>query len=146
MLVIQNSNAVIIGSIGTISYDLSELAEQGIVTKEMHLIRGAMGAALGCGLGYALAKPHEQVIVVVGDGSFLMQMGTYATIRKYALHNLRIIIIYNGTYASCGGQTNSFGVLPFEMFNRETYDVFTPTRETEPYTGGSGAPLIPSPY
>ena len=98
----SNPDAVIIGSIGTISYDLKDIHHEKKI-----LLKGAMGAALGVGLGYALSS-KDQVIVVIGDGSFLMQMGALSTIIKHNLPNLQIIIIHNGSYASCGGQKTNF--------------------------------------
>lgn len=66
-----------------------------------------MGCAMGVGLGIALNTKRE-VIVVIGDGSFLMKAGSTATINKYAPKNLKIVILDNGQYSSTGGQTTSF--------------------------------------
>jgi phosphonopyruvate decarboxylase len=109
----DNPEAVLIGSIGTISYDLTEIEH-----KEKILVRGAMGSVLGIGLGYAL-NTDKQVIVVIGDGSFLMQMGAMSTILKHNLPNLRVIILNNKCYKSCGGQSTNFdsikSILPFQI-------------------------------
>jgi phosphonopyruvate decarboxylase len=109
----NNRDAIIVGSIGTISYDLSEIEHPNKI-----LIRGAMGAALGCGLGIALSV-DKQVIVVIGDGSFLMKMGSMSTILKHNLPNLKIIVINNNSYRSCGGQNTNFEsikhLVPFEV-------------------------------
>ncbi len=94
--------SVIIGSIGSISYDLKDIPHDNKI-----LLKGAMGAALGCGLGYALST-NKQVIVVIGDGSFLMSMGAMSTILKYSPINLRVVIMNNNSYASCGGQKTAF--------------------------------------
>lgn len=116
-LCLNNKDAVIVGSIGTISYDLSTINHPNKI-----LIRGAMGAALGCGLGYALSS-KKKVIVVIGDGSFLMQMGAMSTIMAHKPKNLRVIILNNNSYASCGGQGTNFAaieeILPsyFEVMN-----------------------------
>lgn len=98
----NNKDAVIIGSIGSISYDLTNIEHPNKI-----LLRGSMGSALGCGLGYALHS-DKQVIVVIGEGSLLMHLGSITTILKYKLPNLKVIVINNGCYASCGGQTNNF--------------------------------------
>ncbi|HEU5198979.1 MAG TPA: thiamine pyrophosphate-dependent enzyme, partial [Ktedonobacterales bacterium] len=39
----------------------------------------AMGLASSMGLGIALAMPDQQVIVIDGDGSLLMNLGTLST-------------------------------------------------------------------
>lgn len=111
----SNKDAVIIGSIGTISYDLGTIEHPNKV-----LLKGAMGAALGAGLGYAL-NSDKQVIVVIGDGSFLMKMGSISTILAQGVDNLRIIIINNDSYRSCGGQSTNFHairhLIPFEVYD-----------------------------
>jgi len=106
----ENKNAIIVGSLGTISYDL-----KGISHKNKILIKGAMGCAMGVGLGIALNTKWE-VIVIIGDGSFLMKMGSMSTIERYKPKNLRIIIIDNGSYKSCGGQETNFKYIkaPYE--------------------------------
>ncbi len=111
----NNPNAYIVGSIGTISYDLATIEHDNKI-----LIKGAMGAALGCGFGIALGT-DEEVIVVIGDGSFLMKMGSMSTILKYNLPNLRVIILNNNCYKSCGGQFTNFRaieeLLPVGIFS-----------------------------
>ena len=99
----ENQDATIIGSLGTISYNLTD-----VVHPDKILVRGAMGAVLGVGLGYALARPDRKVIVVIGDGSFLMKMGSIATIMKKDLKNLQIHVINNCRHMSTGGQKTSF--------------------------------------
>ena len=98
----NNKDAIIVGSIGTISYDLKDFEHPNKI-----LIKGAMGAAIGCGLSYAL-NTNKQVIVVIGDGSFLMKMGSISTVLKHKPVNLKIIIINNNSYKSCGGQGTNF--------------------------------------
>lgn|SRR3990167_7573353 len=114
----NNQDATIIGSIGTISYDLTDIPHPNKI-----LIRGAMGSVLGCALGYALSTTGP-VIAVIGEGSFLMQMGAISTILKHKPENLKVIIINNGCYKSCGGQTNNFEhvkqYIPFEVVSCES--------------------------
>lgn len=105
-------DAVIIGSIGTISYDLTDVPHPNKI-----LLRGAMGAVLGCALGHALAKPGK-VIAVIGDGAFLMKMGSMATILAHKPPNLEIHVINNNSYKSCGGQkTNYASIRDLVPFN-----------------------------
>lgn len=97
-----NPDAIIIGSIGSICYNLGEIEHPNKI-----LIKGAMGATLGCGLGYAL-NTDKQVIVIIGDGSLLMKMGSISTILKHSLPNLTIVVMNNNCYKSCGGQSTNF--------------------------------------
>lgn len=98
----DNPGAVVVGSIGSISYDLTDIPHPRKV-----LIRGAMGAAIPCALGIALNTP-AQVIVIVGEGSLLMKAGALSTVFAYAPKNLKIVVMNNGCYKSCGGQKNNF--------------------------------------
>jgi len=117
----DNPNAVIIGSLGTICYDLDRIEHPNKI-----LIRGAMGSVIGIGLGYAL-NTHKQVIVLIGEGSFLMKMGSLATILKYQPQNLRVIIINNSSFASCGGQQNNFYEVSRLLKQVSNFEIFSPT-------------------
>ena len=63
-------NAVIIGSLGNISKTLIEIGSE---KNTIIPVKGAMGCAMGVGLGYAL-NTDKQVYVLIGDGAFLMKM------------------------------------------------------------------------
>lgn len=63
----------------------------------------AMGLASSIGLGLALNLPNERVLVLDGDGSVLMNLGTLATLARYRPCNLVHIIFDNGSLLSTGG-------------------------------------------
>ena len=67
-------------------------------------LTGAMGKASSLGLGLALARPDRKVIVLDGDGSLLMNLGTLVTIGNRAPGNLYHFVFENGVYAVTGGQ------------------------------------------
>ena len=98
----NNKDAVIVSSLGTIAYDLSTIEHPNKI-----LVKGAMGCVMGIGLGYALSSP-KKVIVVIGDGSYLMKAGSASTIKRHNLPNLEVIILNNNCYNSCGGQHTNF--------------------------------------
>src|ERR1700681_4065513 len=64
---------------------------------------GAMGLASSHGLGLALGRPRQRVIVLDGDGSLLMNLGTLVTIGAAAPKNLIHFVCRNGTYEANGG-------------------------------------------
>lgn len=64
---------------------------------------GAMGLASSHGLGLALAQPDKRVVVLDGDGSLLMNLGTLVTIAAVAPPNLVHLVGHNGTYEANGG-------------------------------------------
>jgi sulfopyruvate decarboxylase subunit beta len=63
----------------------------------------AMGLASSMGLGIALALPEQQVIVLDGDGSLLMNLGTLTTLARYKPGNLLHIVFDNESLLSVGG-------------------------------------------
>ena len=67
-------------------------------------IVGTMGSASTIGLGIALAQPTRRVIVVDGDGSLLMQLGSLVTIAGAAPRNLFHFVFENGVYETSGSQ------------------------------------------
>lgn len=66
-----------------------------------------MGCAIAVGLGLAM-NSKKDVVVVIGEGSLLMKLGSLSTVAKYRPKNLEIIVINNGLYKSTGGQLNNF--------------------------------------
>jgi phosphonopyruvate decarboxylase len=65
---------------------------------------GSLGCIASMGLGLSLAKANKNIIVIDGDGSLLMRMGSMATIGHYAPHNMLHILLDNNTHDSTGGQ------------------------------------------
>ena len=68
-----------------------------------YLSVGAMGLASSHGLGLALGRPDRQVIVLDGDGSLLMNLGSLITIAEAAPGNLVHCVFDNRSYAVNGG-------------------------------------------
>ena len=64
---------------------------------------GAMGLASSHGLGLALARPERRVIVLDGDGSLLMNLGTRVTLGAAQPKNLVHMVWCNGSYEANGG-------------------------------------------
>lgn len=61
-----------------------------------------MGGASALGLGVALAQPDRTVIVLDGDGSLLMQLGSLATVAGAAPSNLHHVLFDNGVWFEGG--------------------------------------------
>ena len=80
---------------------------------------GAMGLGSSHGLGLALGRPDKRVIVLDGDGSLLMNLGTLVTIAEVAPPNLIHFVCENGTYEANGAHPiPGRGVLSFAGFAR----------------------------
>jgi thiamine pyrophosphate-dependent acetolactate synthase large subunit-like protein len=63
----------------------------------------AMGQGPALGLGLALAHPHRGVIVLNGDGSMLMNLGSLVTLANHPA-NVYLVVIDNSMYEVTGGQ------------------------------------------
>jgi phosphonopyruvate decarboxylase len=68
------------------------------------LAESVMGKGSSLALGVALAQPDTKVIVLDGDGSLLMNLGTLTTIAEMQPGNLYHFVLENGIYATTGGQ------------------------------------------
>jgi sulfopyruvate decarboxylase subunit beta len=66
-------------------------------------LQHAMGLASSIGLGLAMHLPRERVIVLDGDGSVLMNLGTFVTLARYRPRNLIHVVFDNGSLLSTGG-------------------------------------------
>jgi sulfopyruvate decarboxylase subunit beta len=71
---------------------------------DFHYNPSAMGGAVPLGLGFALAQPRRDVVVVSGEGSLLMNLGSLVTVADSGVSNLTIIVLDNGMYEVTGGQ------------------------------------------
>jgi thiamine pyrophosphate-dependent acetolactate synthase large subunit-like protein len=63
-----------------------------------------MGGAIPLALGLALAKPQREIIVVSGEGSLLMSLGSLVTVVGSGATNITIVVLDNGMYEVTGGQ------------------------------------------
>jgi thiamine pyrophosphate-dependent acetolactate synthase large subunit-like protein len=72
----------------------------------------SMGMASSIALGLALARPDLRVVVLDGDGSILMNLGSLATERASGVGNLVHVVWDNGGWEITGGQPagSPFGV------------------------------------
>lgn len=66
-------------------------------------LQHAMGLASSLGLGIALMQPERPVVVLDGDGSLLMNLGSLTTLARYAPANLTHVVFDNGSLLSVGG-------------------------------------------
>lgn len=89
----------IISGIGNSSFDLAAFPRP-----ENFYMMGSMGLATSIALGVALAQPKRKVFAVEGDGSILMNLGTFATIAAEEPANLAVVVWDNGAYQITGNQ------------------------------------------
>jgi phosphonopyruvate decarboxylase len=81
-------------------------------------MQGSMGHAAAIGVGLATANPPRRVVVLDGDGAFLMHLGTGSTIGSSGAHNLVHVVVDNGCYESTGGQRTTSGQVDWLALGR----------------------------
>jgi thiamine pyrophosphate-dependent acetolactate synthase large subunit-like protein len=89
------------------------LSTTGMISREVFLshdrpgnfyMLGSMGLLSSLGLGLALLTPEQRVVIIEGDGSALMSLGTLPLIAAESPTNLAHIILDNEAYESTGAQ------------------------------------------
>lgn len=80
---------------------------------DFNYIPSAMGHGIALGIGLALAQPERGVIVIHGDGSTLMNLGSLVTL-AHTQANVHVVILANDLYEVTGGQpTGGVGHVDF---------------------------------
>lgn len=90
---------LVVTIMGACAQELYDLGDK----SNFFYLQHAMGLASSIGIGLAMNLPHEEVVVLDGDGSVLMNMGGLATLARYRPENLTHIIFDNGSLLSTGG-------------------------------------------
>ncbi|MBA7466637.1 hypothetical protein ES707_01825 [subsurface metagenome] len=106
---------IIISSTGMISRELYAVKDR----PRNFYMEGSMGCALGVGLGMAINSKHK-VIVISGDASALMSLGTLALHKKLNPQNLKHYILDNSCHSSTGGQPTCSDVIDFSKIAPNT--------------------------
>ncbi len=99
MLYPELDDKLVVTIMGACAQELYDLGHK----ENFFYLQHAMGLASSIGLGLAMHVPHERVVVLDGDGSVLMNLGTLATLARYRPRNLVHFIFDNGSLLSTGG-------------------------------------------
>jgi thiamine pyrophosphate-dependent acetolactate synthase large subunit-like protein len=97
----------IVGGIGNSTFDLVPFDRP-----QNFYMWNSMGMASSIGLGLAIARPDLRVVVLDGNGSVLMNLGSLVTEITAKVSNLVHVIWDNGAWEITGGQPagSPFGV------------------------------------
>ncbi|MDR3291496.1 MAG: sulfopyruvate decarboxylase subunit beta [Methanobrevibacter sp.] len=93
------TNEIVVANIGFPSRELYDIKDR---NRNFYML-GSMGLVSSIGLGLALSQ-KEKVVVLDGDGSTLMNLGSLVTISNQNPNNIILIVIDNGVYGSTGNQ------------------------------------------
>ena len=88
---------VVVSTTGLISREIFERFD----SQRNIYVPGSRGLASSIGLGVAVAQPTTRVVVIDGDASLLINLGSIVTIGNKQPTNLLHIVLDNGAYASC---------------------------------------------
>ncbi len=98
--------ALVVSGLGSPSYDVFAAGDR----DRNFYLWGAMGGAAPLGLGLALARPAESVVVITGDGEQLMGIGSLGTIAVKQPRNLTLVVLDNGHFGETGMQRSHSGL------------------------------------
>ena len=92
-------NCLVVTIMGAVAAELQLLGH----CPNFFYLQHAMGLASSLGLGLALCRPNRKVVVFDGDGSILMNLGSFTTLARYAPGNLLHVVFDNESLLSVGG-------------------------------------------
>ena len=93
------ADKLVVTNMGACAQELYDLGHR----DNFFYLQHAMGLASSIGLGLAQSLPQFKTVVLDGDGSVLMNLGTFATLARYRPANLVHIVFDNGSLLSTGG-------------------------------------------
>jgi sulfopyruvate decarboxylase subunit beta len=94
----QLEKCVVVTIMGAVAVELQSIGHR----PNFFYLQHAMGLASSTGLGLALALPEQKVVVLDGDGSLLMNLGTLSTMARSGPRNLTHVVFDNQSYLSAG--------------------------------------------
>lgn len=105
---ILGKDVIYLGTTGRATREVHEqLKAHGIGDGHEFQNVGSMGHVSSVGLGIALAKPKQKVVVFDGDAAAVMHLGALATNCRYKAGNMIHIVLNNGVNESVGGQPSA---------------------------------------
>ncbi len=99
----DRGDLLVVSGLGSATYDVAAAGDHPL----NFYLWGAMGGTAMIGLGLALARPDRRVVVITGDGDFLMGFGSLATIGVKQPENLAIVVLDNAHYGETGMQASA---------------------------------------
>ena len=95
----QLEPCIVVTIMGAVAAELQSLGHR----PGFFYLQHAMGLASSMGLGLALSRPELKVVVLDGDGSILMNLGSLTTLGRYRPGNLVHVVFDNESLLSVGG-------------------------------------------
>jgi thiamine pyrophosphate-dependent acetolactate synthase large subunit-like protein len=99
-LLADRGGMLVVAGLGSTAWDATAAGDHPLTFP----LWGAMGGAAMIGLGLALARPGQRVLVITGDGEQLMGLGSLAVIGTKTPANLALVVFDNERYGETGMQ------------------------------------------
>jgi thiamine pyrophosphate-dependent acetolactate synthase large subunit-like protein len=96
----DRGNLLVVSGLGGTTWDVAAAGDD----DRTFPLWGAMGGAVSLGLGLALSRPDDRVLVITGDGEALMGLGSLATVGRQQPANLSVAVVDNERYGETGMQ------------------------------------------
>lgn len=106
---IRDASTVFVSTTGYTSRELFEIND---LPANFYML-GSLGCVSPLALGLALTNKNIKIVVIDGDGSLLMRLGTLAATARYAPSNMLHILLDNGVHESTGAQQTVSGNTDF---------------------------------
>jgi len=106
---------VVVSTTGLISREIFEKFD----SDRNIYVPGSMGLASSIGLGLAVSCLKKRVVVIDGDASLLMNLGSIVTISNKQPKNLLHIVIDNGAYGSCSEEKSMSSSAHFDKLAQD---------------------------
>jgi sulfopyruvate decarboxylase subunit beta len=97
--------SLVVTIMGAVAAELQSLGHRA----NFFYLQHAMGLASSTGLGLALCLPEQKIMVLDGDGSLLMNLGSLSTMARYRPRNLVHVVFDNESLLSVGGFPTATG-------------------------------------
>lgn len=136
---VLGTGATVVCAAGGLPGELHKLWQAG-APGSYHMEYGysCMGYEIAGGLGVKLAKPHEEVVVMVGDGSYLMLNSEIATSVMLGLR-LTIVLLDNRGYGCINRLQMATGGANFNNLLEDTHHVTLPAIDFAAHAASLGA-------
>lgn len=112
----------------TINQSDITVSTTGLISREIYsefdssrniYVPGSMGLVSSIGLAIALCHKEKRVVVIDGDASLLMNLGSMVTIGANKPDNLTHIVLDNGAYGSCSEEKSLSSFANFAKIARD---------------------------
>jgi sulfopyruvate decarboxylase subunit beta len=94
----QLEKRVVVTIMGAVAIELQSIGHR----PNFFYLQHAMGLASSIGVGLAVSLPDQKIVVLDGDGSLLMNLGTLSTMALSGASNIVHVVFDNQSYLSAG--------------------------------------------